>query len=92
MTDGTRSVEGLLPAPYAPLIPLSNRLLIPGVVRVEAGIGLFIILEVWIELTGGLRSGPERIEAVPQRLLAMGKDSAEIFGGVLDEKVLLRRS
>ncbi len=80
MTGAERTVEALLPLERFPtVVPVSNKLLIPGVMRVEASvvdacIELAILLDDCIELVWGLRGSIDGTDAVPQISLGTGSD------------------
>jgi hypothetical protein len=80
-TDCMNRVDDLLPLPrYSPLVLLSNRFRIPGLMRVEARTELVIMLDACTEDVGILRPGAEGIEVAPHMLLGTGSDSITIFG------------
>ena len=62
---------------------LSNKSLIPGLMRVEARTELAILLEACTEDVGILRPGAERREVAPHTLLGTGRDSITILGAGL---------
>jgi hypothetical protein len=83
--DCTNKVEDLLSLPpYMPLTPLSKRRRMPDVISVEASSELVIILDVWMELGGNLRSGPDT-DVLPQTLLATGNSSIDRRAAVREE-------